>query len=194
MRILIYNLPYLNLKGKFVDSFDEFYEEVLKDYDIVILNFLNYSDLAEIIELNKINSIIIFMCNIIDELTYKKALELGDYCYCFYEEFKLKYRIRYLQKKFNKGNFFKYKNLFFDLEKDKLYKDREEIKLTIGEKEVLKTLIENKDRFISKSEILENCDYVEHEDSVKVLISRLRKLGFEIEALKNQGYRIKEEI
>jgi biotin operon repressor len=35
------------------------------------------------------------------------------------------------------------------------------------------------------------CDSIESETSIKVLISRLRKLGFKIENKKNLGYKIK---
>jgi DNA-binding response OmpR family regulator len=191
MKILVYNLPFLEVKGTFVNTFDELYEKIDKDFDVLILNFLDISDLIEI--RNMFKGIVIFLCNYVDEITYKKALEYGDYCYGFYELFKLYYRLKYLEKKLKKRKFFKYKNLFFDLQSEKLFKDREEINLTCGEKEILKILIQNKDRFLDKYKILEMSDYIDNEDSVKVLISRLRKLGFEIESLKNQGYRIKEE-
>ncbi|WP_457560206.1 hypothetical protein [Caminibacter sp.] len=191
MRVLIYNLPFLEVKGKKVNGFDELYEEIDKKYDVLILNFL---DIADFLELkNYFEGVVIFLCNYVDELTYKRALEEGDYCYGFNELFRLHYRLEYLKRKFKKRKFFKYKNLFFDLENERLFKNREEIGLPKGEKEVLKILIQNKDKYLDKFKIVELCDYVDNEESVKVLISRLRKLGFEIESLKNQGYKIKEE-
>jgi len=36
------------------------------------------------------------------------------------------------------------------------------------------------------------CDSIESESSIKVLVSHLRKLGIEIENRKNLGYKIKE--
>ena len=62
-----------------------------------------------------------------------------------------------------------------------------------AEFEVIKLLLLNKDKFITKDFILENVNEINSYDTIKVLISRLRKLGFEIETLKNSGYKIKEE-
>ena len=184
-------MPYLEVKGTYVNGFDELYEEISKNYDVLIVNFLDVSDFLEI--KNYFDGVVIFMCNYVDEMVFKKALEYGDYCYSFYESFKLRYRLEYLERKFKKRKFFRYKDLFFDIQNERLFKNRVEINLTKGEKEVLKTLIQNKDKYLDKYQILEQTDYVDNEDSVKVLISRLRKLGFEIESLKNQGYRIKED-
>jgi len=45
---------------------------------------------------------------------------------------------------------------------------------------------------IAQEEILEECDHIESENSIKVLITHLRKIGFDIENKKNVGYRLKD--
>ena len=66
------------------------------------------------------------------------------------------------------------------------------MKLTAAEKELLFFLLKNKNRFVSKELIINSCESIDSIDSVKVIISSLRKKDFEIENQKNLGYKIKE--
>ncbi len=191
MNILIYNLPYLDVEGKKVYEFDDLYEEIDKNYDVLIVNFEYLDDFLEIKKYHK--GSVVFMYYYSNHTIYKRALENGDYFYTYDELYKLQTRLEYLRKKLKKSEFFRYGDLFFDIKNERVFKNREEISLTNGEKEVLKILVQNKNRYITKFDIMDMTDYIENENSVKVLISRLRKLGFEIETLKNQGYKIKEK-
>jgi len=47
--------------------------------------------------------------------------------------------------------------------------------------------------YLSKDFILSNCESIESEGSIKVLISKLRQLGFDIVNQKNLGYKLKEK-
>ena len=102
------------------------------------------------------------------------------------------FRLKHLSKKLNQKDIFIFNDLIFNLKTKELYKNRELIKLSPTKKEILKLLIENKNRFISKEYILENTEDIDKISSIKVLISKLRQLGFEIENQTHLGYKIKK--
>ena len=97
-----------------------------------------------------------------------------------------------MQKKILNSNSAIYKSdkILYNFNTNELYIDSKPVKLSLAENELLKTLLKNKKRFLSKEEILMECDSIESESSIKVLISHLRKLGIEIENKKNLGYKI----
>ena len=191
MKIISFGVN-LNLDYPVKKTFDNqiFIDEIYyKHYDIILIYFNNLSYLKDV----KTDSKIIFIYEYIDELIYKKALEYGDYIYTIDETWKLNYRVKYIQKQLKIKDIFKYKNLIFNLKTKNLYKNKELINLSNGMIDLLTLLIKNKNKFISKEFILYNSDYIENESSIKVLISKLRKIGFEIENQKNSGYKIKEQ-
>lgn len=187
MKIL--NFSYLDIDKKVISEEEFFNELVNKKFDLIIIDFEYYSSLFEAKHLTK--AIIIFVTSYCDSFIYKKSLQIGNYCFSYDEIDKLLIRIDYLKKQIFKIEVFKYKNLLFKLNGE-LYKDLELIKISLAEKELLKVLIKYKNRFISKEEILEECEHIDSIDSIKVLISRLRKIGFDIINQKNQGYKIKD--
>ena len=194
MKILIFGLDLKidDYECKFVYDDESFYKEIFKNYDVLIINF---DFLASFLEVkNFFKGIVIFVSEYVDELIYKKALEIGDFFYTFEEIWKIPYRLKYISKKIlnQKSNLFRFKDLIFNLKINELYKNRENIKLSPAEREILKFLIRNKHRFVSKEEIVENSEKLDNISSVKVIISNLRKLGFEIENQKNLGYKIKD--
>ena len=197
MKILYFdymdNLVYEKFEKKFVNDVNDFYNEIInKQYDILIINFDFFSYFLEIRYL--FEGYVIFLVSEINELIYKKCLFYGDYCYQYNELFKIFLRIEYLRKKIHntKTNIYKIKNFIINLNTEEVYKNRENVKLTKAEKELLFYLIKNRNRYVPKEEIVESSDFIDSVDSVKVLISSLRKLGFEIENQKNLGYKIKE--
>ena len=191
--ILLYNYSDF-LHKDFVSESEEFFSKVLnKKYDILVINFDFYKDLMEV--RNYIKGYIIFFAEYIDEVVYKKALEVGDFCYDYNEIYKLNLRIKYLEKKILKLNssIFKFNDLLFNFNTKELYKNKQNIKLTQAESELLQTLIKNRDRYIDKLEILDECENIGSIDSIKVLIANLRKLGFVINNKKNLGYKLEVE-
>jgi two-component system OmpR family response regulator len=138
---------------------------------------------------------IIFLSNFCDEMYYKKALEIGDFCYLYSDYEKLIYRINYLKKKLFKKDIFKFNDFFYNVNTKSLYLKNKLVPLTKSESELLYFLFKNSKRFVSNVEIIENCDFINNLNSIKVIISNLRKKGIDIINKKNLGYKInlKEE-
>lgn len=193
MKILIFGTDFKcnKYECKYINSEENFFDEIIfKNFDVLIIDFKYLETFLEVKQYFK--GIVIFISSYIDELVYKKALEIGDYFYTYEEKWKIAYRLKYIAKKFlnQKSNVFVFKDLIFNLKTKELYKNRELIKLSPAKKEILKLLIENKNRFISKEYILENSENIDNISSIKVLISKLRQLGFEIENQKDLGYKL----
>jgi len=170
-----------------------FYDLILqRHFDVLLISFEYYPFFLEI--KNYFKGYTIFLTNECDNLSYKKILEVADYCYTYLEIYKLNIRLMYLRKRILKLNatVFRYKDFFFNFATNELYKNSEPIKLSQADVELLKALIKNRNKYLSKEEILEECDHIESGNSIKVLITHLRKIGFDIENKKNVGYRLKE--
>jgi len=194
MRVLVFDyFDYYDFEKDFVNNEDEFFTKAIeKKYEILIINFDFYPQYLEIMDYCE--AVVIFMCDFCDEFKYKKVLKVADYCYTYNELFKLKIRLDYLEKKLSKLNtkVYKYNDLVYNLNTNQLFKNSIPIKLTKAENDVLKTLIKNRNHFLSKEEIKAMSDSIDSIGSIKVIISNLRKLGFDIENIKNLGYRLKE--
>jgi DNA-binding response OmpR family regulator len=196
MKILCFTLFDLKLKKFdciYAEDENDFYEKVLnKKYDVIIISFDFFPEFLNIKDY--VHSSVIFITGYCDGFVYKKVLEVGDYCYSYEEFDKLMLRLEYLRKKILKSKSMVYKkgNILYNFNTHDLYIDLKPVKLSIAENELLKTLIKNRNTYLSKEDILMECDSIESADSIKVLISHLRKLGIEIENQKNLGYRIKE--
>ena len=196
MKILCYLKYELNIEKFdviYIKNENEFYDRILnKKYDVIILDFDFYPKFINV--KNYVKSTVVFLCSYCDDFIFKKVLEVGDYCYTYEEYEKLLLRLKYLQKKFinSKTTVYKKDNFLYNFSTNTLYIDLKPVKLSNGENELLKTLIKNKKTYLTKEDILMECDGIESIDSVKVLISRLRKLGIQIENQKNLGYKIKE--
>jgi DNA-binding response OmpR family regulator len=172
---------------------NDFYDAVLnKKFDVILISFDYFGHFLEIKEYVK--STVIFLNYYCDTMIYKKVLEVADYCYLYTEFEKLNLRLEFLRKKTlkTKSSVYKLKNLLYNFAIDELYKDSVPVKLSSAEKELLRTLIKNRNRYLSKEDILMECDTIESEASIKVLISHLRKLGIEIDNQKNSGYKLKD--
>jgi DNA-binding response OmpR family regulator len=184
----------LNLIEKvFVNNPNSFYDEIIyKKYDLLIINFDFFNYLYEVKKF--FSGSIIFLAAEMNENIYKKALMIGDYCYNYNELFKIPVRLEYLKNKIHnaKSGILKLNDFVINLNTKEVYKNRIPLKFTAAEKELLFFLLKNKNRFITKEEIIDSCENIDSIDSVKVIISSLRKKGLEIENQKNLGYKIKE--
>lgn len=97
--------------------------------------------------------------------------------------------------KSQKSNILKYKDITLNKENYEILKDGEKINLTIKEFDILKLLLENKNKVISREKLL-NCvlgyDYLGDEKIVNTHIRNIRKkLGDDIIAtVRGVGYKI----
>ncbi|GAB6044999.1 hypothetical protein JCM11957_05970 [Caminibacter profundus] len=194
MKVLIFDYEDIyEFEKKFVDNCDDFFNEVFKSkIDVLIINIDFLECLKEIKKF--FNGYIIFISKFIDAYIYKKSLENGDYCYNYDEIYKIPVRLEYLKRKILniRGSVYKYKNFIINFNTKEVYQNLELVKLTPAEKDLLFFLIKNRNRYVSKDEIIESSEIIESIDSVKVIISSLRKIGFEIINQKNFGYKLKE--
>jgi len=195
MRVLVfdyYSDIYDFEKDVVIDEDDFYTKAIEKKYEILIINFDFYPQYMEIREYCE--AVVIFMVDYCDEFKYRKILKVADYCYTYDEIFKLKIRLDYLERKLSKLNtkVFKYKDFVYNLNTNQLFKGSEPIKLTKAENDVLKILIKNRDKYLSKEDIEAMSNSIDSLSSIKVIICNLRKLGFDIENIKNLGYKLKE--
>ena len=196
MKILCYLKYVLNFQKfelTYVKDESDFYDRILnKKYDVIILDFDFYPEFINI--KNYVKSTVVFLHSYCDDFIFKKVLEVGDYCYTYGEIEKLYLRLLYLKKNMldSKSAIYKKNNILYNFNVNTLYIDSKPVKLSSAENELLKTLIKHKNRYLSKEDILSECENIESIDSIKVLISHLRKLGIKIENQKNLGYKIKE--
>lgn len=190
MKILNYSFfENEKLDMKKVDDNEAFFNEVIsKKYDVILADFSFYSDVKEIKKF--FNGYIIFLNYFCDSLYYKKVLEIGDFCYLYSEYEKIVLRLSYLKRKLLKGDVVKFGNFIYNFKSKNLYYKNNLLPLTKAESEVLYFLVKNSNRFVSKIEIVENCDFIDNINSVKVIISNLRKKGINIINKKNLGYKI----
>jgi len=196
MRILLFDYHnFLNQKNiVFTNDSDFFYTEVLnKNYNILIVNFNFYEEVREIHRFFK--GYLIFVGDYIDEVIYKKSLEIGDFYYSYEEYYKLNLRLNYLKKKVLKlkSSIFKFKDLLFNFDTEELYQNSHPVNITNAQIELLKVLIINRDKYLTSVDIVESCETISSIESVKVLIFNLRKLGFTISNKKNLGYKLEEK-
>ena len=163
---------------------DALYEE---RFDVAVVDFGYYQELKDIKEFSDVY--VIFVDLYFDPLHLRRALEAGDYYFLYEEALRIKEQIDYLRRRLYGGRVFRYKDLFFDRTKGRLYKGNREIPLTRAEQELIKRLT---NQSVVKYEDVVG-DVVSTRDSLKVLIVRLRKLGFDIVSRKNIGYELKKE-
>ncbi|NPA28206.1 MAG: hypothetical protein GXN91_04095 [Epsilonproteobacteria bacterium] len=191
MRVAILEKNELPLKGVLLSSVDEFFSSSEK-FDILIIGFDFFGEVYEI--RNFFKGYIIFLSPSIDRLIFKKALEVGDFCYTYSELYKVEYRLEYLKRRIYKtaSSTFKYRDILYNFNTKTLYKGRMLISLTLAQQELLELLIKYRGRFLSLEDIVDLSSAIGSASSVKVIISSLRKIGFKIISKQNQGYQLKE--
>jgi len=177
----------------FTSDVDEFYDNFLEQhYDLLISNIDFISDVKAFEKVYSGYKII--LCEYSDNLAYKKSLEVADFCYSYSELYKLMHRIEYLKRKIYKtrGSIYKFDDILYNFNTKTLYKKSEAIQLTKAQQELLEVLIKNRNNYTSSESIVNFCEYIGSIGSIKVIISALRKLGFDIISKQNLGYKLKE--
>ena len=166
----------------------EFVEALYEQkFDVAVVDFDYFGHLKDIRDY--FFGPILFVDSFFDPLHLRRALEVGDYYFLYDEPLRVREQLIYLRRRLFGERIFRYKDLFFDKAKGRLYKGNQEIPLTKAEQELIKRLT-NYD--VVKYEDVVG-DVVSTKDSLKVLIVRLRKLGFDIKSRKNIGYELKKE-
>jgi|GEM_PF-6424851 two-component system response regulator CiaR len=80
-------------------------------------------------------------------------------------------------------------DLIFHPKSGRLFKHRIKIELTKAERELLSLFLRHNEQYIAKYTILSELDSIDSEGSLRVIVSRLRKIGFQIENSRTLGYR-----
>jgi biotin operon repressor len=96
----------------------------------------------------------------------------------------------YLQKKLYGERVLKTKEFYFDRVTGRCYKGKKEFHLTTAQKSLLQLLACN--RPVSFDEIFERTS-ISNKESLKVVVAGLRKLGFNIQSIKNYGYQLQKK-
>jgi DNA-binding response OmpR family regulator len=201
IKILIYetnsywieNLKLLPYEVNFCFSEEDVYKKTYKNkYDFYIFDFSGYSILKELKQSGD-KTISIFLSEFEDFNSQKKAYKIADDFFkksCTYiEEIKIKIEY-YIKKIYNLSEIIKYKNIYFHTKSNIIYKNEQKIELTALEKELLILFFKNKNRYLNKDELLELLSITK--GSLKVKITKLRKLGFKIENKREIGYILKD--
>ena len=200
MKILIYDnewkkfLSSLPYELYFASDEDEVYELTFKQkFDFYIFDFENGYKALENLRESKDETIAIFLSNLETFDAQKKAYNIADDFFkkssTYVEEIKIKIEY-FIRKFFNLDEIIKYKDIYFNRRLRFIYKNYKKIELTNLEYDLLILFFKNKKQYLSKEEIIDRLNITE--GSLKVKISNLRKIGFDIENKKEIGYKIKE--
>jgi len=202
MKILIYdnewseflkNLPY---DLTFASDEDEVYEITFKQkFDFYIFDFESgYSVLKNLRESGD-ETITIILSHLETFDAQKKAYTVADDFFkkssTYVEEIKIKIDY-YIRKYFHLDDIIRYKDIYIHRKLRLMYKDNKKIELTNLDYDLLILFFKNKDSYLSKEMLIDILNITE--GTLKVKISNLRKLGFDIENKKEIGYRLEEKI
>jgi len=200
MKILIYDnswsefLKNLPFELYFAYNEDEVYEKTFNQkFDFYIFDFVDGYNVLDNLRQSGDETIAIFLSTIETFEAQKKAYKIADEFFkkssTYVEEIRIK--IDYFVKKFLKlDDIIKYNSIYFNRKLRVIYKDSKKIELTNLEYDLLILFFRNKDRYLSVYELMDILHVTK--GSLKVKISHLRKIGFEIENKKEIGYKLKE--
>ena len=169
------------------------------NYDLVILDVklptINGFEVAT--KIRKFSNIPIIFLTSLDSV---KDIEQGflsggdDYIKKPFSLVELKFRIEAILKRvYNNATKIDIKGYTFDTSSLELFKNNEKIHLKTKELKLLNLFLQNQNKILTKETILNELydfDETPNELSLRVFISTLRKLGFEIETIKNVGYKL----
>jgi len=201
MNILIYDnewrdsLSYLPYTLTFANDEDEVYELTYKKkFDFYIFDFENGYKVLENLRESKDETFTIFLSNIETFQVQKKAYKIGNEFFkkrvTYIEEIRIK--IDYLKKKFfDLDDIIKYKDIYFNVRLREIYHNNKKVNLTTLEYELLTLFFKNKNKYLSKDVIMDTFEI--SEGSLKVKISQLRKLGFDILNTRGLVYKLEEK-
>ncbi len=138
----------------------------------------------------------IFLTSLNDIASLSRGFEVGadDYIKKPFDFDELLIRIQaLLRKSFNtKNNEVKYNNLIYKISTNELLDGSTLISLAPQEKKLLSILFKRVDETITKQELLHELDSVNEssEGALRVYMTKLRKVGLEIQTIKGTGYRL----
>ncbi|MFT7003949.1 MAG: DNA-binding response OmpR family regulator [Sulfurimonas sp.] len=176
-------------------TFSNNYNLFLFDVNVPFIN--GFELLKELRESGDITPAI-FITAKVDIDSISKGFDVGadDYIKKPFELEELIIRINAQIKKSFKSysNNILYKDLSFDIEKEKIYKDKVELHLTPSEYKLFELFMKNIGRTILKEEILYHIHNGDEgsEATLRVQISKLKKVGLEISNSRGVGYRCEQ--
>ena len=138
----------------------------------------------------------IFLTSLNDIASLSRGFEVGadDYIKKPFDFDELLIRIQaLLRKSFSaKDNEIKYKSLVYKISTNELLDSADLIQLAPQEKKLLSLLFKRIDETITKQELLHELDSVNEssEGALRVYMTKLRKVGLEIQTIKGTGYRL----
>lgn len=150
-------------------------------------------ELLESLRASGITTPAIFITSLADIDSLAKGFESGadDYIKKPFDFDELLIRIRALIAKAYQSTTQKisYGDLIFDLHSETLTQNGQNVKLTLSEKKILKIFLKNLGKLVLKAQIFELFDNLS-DGSLRVHLSALRKIGFNIKSEKALGYRL----
>lgn len=138
----------------------------------------------------------IFLTSLNDIASLSRGFELGadDYIKKPFEFDELLVRMQsIIRKSFSaKKNSVPYKNLVYKIATNELHNENELILLAPQEQKLLALFFKRMDETISKDDLLYELDSLKEssEGALRVYMSKLRKIGLEIQTIKGIGYRL----
>lgn len=138
----------------------------------------------------------IFLTSLNDIASLSRGFELGadDYIKKPFEFDELLVRMQsIIRKSFSaKENSIPYKNLVYKIATNELHNENELILLAPQEQKLLALFFKRIDETISKDDLLYELDSLKEssEGALRVYMSKLRKIGLEIQTIKGIGYRL----
>jgi len=170
------------------------------NFDIFLLdvNLPDFSgfELLKLLRENSDKTPAIFLTSLDDIASLSKGFEVGadDYIKKPFDFDELLIRIQaLLRKSYNTyEDLLQYKDLKYKISTNELYKEDELVILTPQEKKLTTLLFQNIENTLKKEDILYELDIQgeSSEGALRVYISKLRKIGLEIQTLKGIGYRL----
>lgn len=171
-----------------------------KDFDLYLFDvnvpFINGFELLESLRENEDITPAIFITALVDIDNLTKGFKVGadDYIRKPFDANELLVRIDSLIKKSFKNyeSSIKYDNLLYNIKEEKLYKEKKQIHLSPSEHQLLILFLKNIGKVINKDDILFNLhdnDTLGSDATLRVQISKLKKVGLVITNIRAVGYR-----
>lgn len=182
------------------DGNDGLSETFEKDFDLYLFDvnvpFINGFELLQSLRQNKDITPAIFITALVDIDNLTKGFKVGadDYIRKPFDANELLIRIDSLIKKSFKNyeSTIKYNDLIYDIKEEKVYKENEQIHLSPSEHQLLVLFLKNIGKVINKDDILFNLhdnDTLGSDATLRVQISKLKKIGLIITNIRAVGYR-----
>jgi len=182
------------------DGNDASNETFEKDFDLYLFDvnvpFINGFELLESLRENEDVTPAIFITALVDIDNLTKGFKVGadDYIRKPFDANELLVRIDSLIKKSFKNyeSSIKYNNLLYNIKEEILYKENEQIHLSPSEHQLLVLFLKNIGKVINKDDILFNLhdnDTLGSDATLRVQISKLKKIGLVITNIRAVGYR-----